>query len=215
MANVLVLKSSINGETSLTNQLINEFLAARQAAGHGDRLTEHDLSAMALPTLDRPLFAALRGAVDPQPAIREAVVLSDQLIAELKASDLLVIGAPMYNLNVPTDLKNGSTSWRGHGKPSLHRELAAGAGGGRPGGGRQQPRRYSPGRNYRCRHALSARGTGADGDPGGGIYLCRRAGQSPAWSRRRDRQRPGADCPARRSGLSRGEIVLALAAFLF
>ena len=60
MANVLVLKSSINGETSLTNQLINEFLAARQAAGHGDRLTEHDLSAMALPTLDRPLFAALR-----------------------------------------------------------------------------------------------------------------------------------------------------------
>lgn len=105
MANVLVLKSSINGETSLTNQLINEFLAARQAAGHGDRLTEHDLSAMALPTLDRPLFAALRGAVDPQPAIREAVALSDQLIAELKASDLLVIGAPMYNLNVPTDLK--------------------------------------------------------------------------------------------------------------
>ncbi|HBS6199720.1 TPA: FMN-dependent NADH-azoreductase, partial [Klebsiella pneumoniae] len=48
MANVLVLKSSINGETSLTNQLINEFLAARQAAGHGDRLIEHDLSAMAL-----------------------------------------------------------------------------------------------------------------------------------------------------------------------
>lgn len=60
---------------------------------------------MALPTLDRPLFAALRGAVDPQPAIRAAVALSDQLIAELKASDLLVIGAPMYNLNVPTDLK--------------------------------------------------------------------------------------------------------------
>ncbi len=105
MANVLVLKSSINGETSLTNQLINEFLAARRAAGHRDRLTEHDLSAMALPTLDRPLFAALRGAVDPQPAIRAAVALSDQFIAELKASDLLVIGAPMYNLNVPTDLK--------------------------------------------------------------------------------------------------------------
>lgn len=51
MANVLVLKSSINGETSLTNQLINEFLAARQAAGHPDRIREHDLSAMALPTL--------------------------------------------------------------------------------------------------------------------------------------------------------------------
>ncbi|CCI75526.1 unnamed protein product [Klebsiella pneumoniae subsp. rhinoscleromatis SB3432] len=212
MANVLVLKSSINGETSLTNQLINEFLAARQAAGHGDRLIEHDLSAMALPTLDRPLFAALRGAVDPQPAIREAVALSDQLIAELKASDLLVIGAPMYNLNVPTDLKKWFDLVARARETFRYTESWPQ---GRPGADRQQPRRYSPGRNYRRRHALSARGTGADGDPGGGIYLCRRAGQSPAWSRRRDRQRPGADCPARRSGLSRGEIVLALAAFLF
>ena len=100
MANVLVLKSSINGETSLTNQLINEFLAARQAAGHPDRIREHDLSAMALPTLDGALFAALRGAADPQPAIRAAVALSDQLIAELKASDLLVIGAPMGRAGV-------------------------------------------------------------------------------------------------------------------
>ncbi len=216
MANVLVLKSSINGETSLTNQLINEFLAARQAAGHGDRLTEHDLSAMALPTLDRPLFAALRGAVDPQPAIREAVALSDQLIAELKASDLLVIGAPMYNLNVPTDLKKWfdlvararetfryTESWPQGLVEGVRAVVVSSRGG------------IHQGRNYRRRHALSARGTGADGDPGGGIYLCRRAGQSPAWSRRRDRQRPGADCPARRSGLSRGEIVLALAAFLF
>ncbi|MBO2025684.1 NAD(P)H-dependent oxidoreductase [Klebsiella pneumoniae] len=130
MANVLVLKSSINGETSLTNQLINEFRGA-PCGGHGDRLIEHDLSAMALPTLDRPLFAALRGAVDPQPAIREAVALSDQLIAELKASDLLVIGAPMYNLNVPTDLKMVRPRGAGTGNLSLHR-AAAGAGGGRP-----------------------------------------------------------------------------------
>ncbi len=97
---------------------------------------------MALPTLDRPVRRPAR-AVDPQPAIREAVALSDQLIAELKASDLLVIGAPMYNLNVPTDLK--MVRPRGAGAGNLrYTELAAGAGGGRPGGGRQQPRRYSP-----------------------------------------------------------------------
>ena len=125
MANVLVLKSSINGETSLTNQLINEFLAARRAAGHDDRLIEHDLSAMALPTLDRPCSPPC-AAVDPQPAIRKAVALSDQLIAELKASDLLVIGAPMYNLNVPTDLKMVRPRGAGTGNLSLHRELAAG-----------------------------------------------------------------------------------------
>ncbi len=117
MANVLVLKSSINGETSLTNQLINEFLAARQGGGtrrsaHRTRSQRHGAANAGSPPVRRPARA-----VDPQPAIREAVALSDQLIAELKASDLLVIGAPMYNLNVPTDLKNGSTSWRGRGKP--------------------------------------------------------------------------------------------------
>ncbi|VFT74054.1 FMN-dependent NADH-azoreductase [Klebsiella aerogenes] len=165
MANVLVLKSSINGETSLTNQLINEFLAARRAAGHRDRLTEHDLSAMALPTLDRPLFAALRGAVDPQPAIRAAVALSDQLIAELKASDLLVIGAPMYNLNVPTDLKKWfdlvararetfryTDSWPQGLVEAFGRWSSAAA----AVFTRERPPTPSP---------LSARGTGADGDP--------------------------------------------------
>ena len=103
--------------------------------------------------------------MDPQPAIREAVALSDQLIAELKASDLLVIGAPMYNLNVPTDLKMVRPRGAGTGNLSLHRELAAGAGGGRPGGGRQQPRRYSPGETTDAVTPLSARDTGADGDP--------------------------------------------------
>lgn len=104
MANVLVLKSSINGETSLTNQLINEF---RGAPGGGSprsdprtRSQRHGVADAGWRAVRRPARAA-----DPQPAIRAAVALSDQLIAELKASDLLVIGAPMYNLNVPTDLK--------------------------------------------------------------------------------------------------------------
>ncbi|CNI27484.1 azoreductase [Yersinia frederiksenii] len=50
-------------------------------------------------------FAALRGTDDSQPAIQRGVALSDTLIDELKANNLLIIGAPMYNLNVPTDLK--------------------------------------------------------------------------------------------------------------
>ncbi len=61
MANVLVLKSSINGETSLTNQLINEFLAARQGGGtrrsaHRTRSQRHGAA-----NAGSPLFAALRG----------------------------------------------------------------------------------------------------------------------------------------------------------
>ncbi|HHG8773405.1 TPA: FMN-dependent NADH-azoreductase [Raoultella planticola] len=105
MNNVLLLKSSLNGASSLTNRLIDEYMRLRKAAGRQDNVTEHDLTAMALPTLDRSLFAALRGTDDPRADIQRGIALSDRLIAELKASDLLVIGAPMYNLNVPTELK--------------------------------------------------------------------------------------------------------------
>ena len=34
-----------------------------------------------------------------------AISLSDELIAELKAADTLIIGAPMYNLGIPSTLK--------------------------------------------------------------------------------------------------------------
>ncbi|WP_434639178.1 NAD(P)H-dependent oxidoreductase [Klebsiella sp. I138] len=105
MSQVLVLKSSINGQASLTNQLIDEYMQMREAAGQQDHVTERRLTDLELPVLDSGLFAALRGVDDPRPAIQRGVALSDTLIGELKASELLVIGAPMYNLNVPTDLK--------------------------------------------------------------------------------------------------------------
>ncbi len=40
------------------------------------------------------------------PRQQEALALSDELIAELKAHDVIVIAAPMYNFNISTQLKN-------------------------------------------------------------------------------------------------------------
>ncbi len=40
------------------------------------------------------------------PRQQDALALSDELIAELKAHDVIVIAAPMYNFNIPTQLKN-------------------------------------------------------------------------------------------------------------
>lgn len=106
MSKILVLQSSIMGTQSRTNTLIDSYLAQRRACGHVDEVVVRDLPGMQLPVLDHELFHALRGAVDPSVRAQEVVALSDELIAELKASDLLLIGAPMYNLNVPTTLKN-------------------------------------------------------------------------------------------------------------
>ncbi|VWB42485.1 NAD(P)H-dependent oxidoreductase [Burkholderia lata] len=106
MARILVLKSSINGSQSQTGALIDTFLAERQANGHADDVIVRNLVDADLPMLDSELFHALRGAANPSERAQRAIVLSDELIDELKSSDLLLIGAPMYNLNVPTQLKN-------------------------------------------------------------------------------------------------------------
>ncbi|EPF6519578.1 NAD(P)H-dependent oxidoreductase [Acinetobacter baumannii] len=106
MAKILVLKSSIMGEGSQTNRLIYVMLEHRKDQGLQDDITIRNLAEMNLPVLDLEIFQALRGAENVNQDIQQIVALSDELIAELKSADLLVIGAPMYNLNVPTQLKN-------------------------------------------------------------------------------------------------------------
>ncbi|MDO7434694.1 NAD(P)H-dependent oxidoreductase [Acinetobacter baumannii] len=106
MAKILVLKSSIMGEGSQTNRLIDIMLEHRKDQGLQDDITIRNLAEMNLPVLDLEIFQALRGAENINQDIQQIVALSDELIAELKSTDLLVIGAPMYNLNVPTQLKN-------------------------------------------------------------------------------------------------------------
>ncbi|MDC4323590.1 NAD(P)H-dependent oxidoreductase [Acinetobacter baumannii] len=106
MAKILVLKSSIMGEGSQTNRLIDVMLEHRKDQGLQDDITIRNLAEMNLPVLDLKIFQALRGAENVNQDIQQIVALSDELIAELKNTDLLVIGAPMYNLNVPTQLKN-------------------------------------------------------------------------------------------------------------
>ena len=106
MAKILVLKSSIMGEGSQTNRLIDVMLEHRKDQGLQDDITIRNLAEMNLPVLDLEIFQALRGAENNNQDIQQIVALSDELIAELKSADLLIIGAPMYNLNVPTQLKN-------------------------------------------------------------------------------------------------------------
>lgn len=106
MAKILVLKSSIMGDQSQTSRLIDAFLKQRIENGIQDEVIIRDLATLNLPVLDAEIFHALRGAENVSVTVQQIVQLSDELIAELKAADLLLIGAPMYNLNVPTQLKN-------------------------------------------------------------------------------------------------------------
>ncbi|ASY77434.1 MULTISPECIES: FMN-dependent NADH-azoreductase [Pectobacterium] len=107
MSKVLVLKSSILAGYSQSNQLADHFTAEWQSAHPSDSITVRDLAAQPIPVLDGELVGALRpsdAALTPRQ--QEALTLSDELIAELQAHDIIVIAAPMYNFNIPTQLKN-------------------------------------------------------------------------------------------------------------
>ncbi|CNK63043.1 FMN-dependent NADH-azoreductase [Yersinia aldovae] len=107
MSKVLVLKSSILATYSQSNQLADFFVEQWQAAHADDQITVRDLAAQPIPVLDGELVGALRpsdAALTPRQ--QDALALSDELIAELQANDVIVIAAPMYNFNIPTQLKN-------------------------------------------------------------------------------------------------------------
>ncbi|MGG6109086.1 FMN-dependent NADH-azoreductase [Pantoea allii] len=105
MSKILVLKSSILAGYSQSSQLADFYI--EQAQAKGDQITVRDLAANPVPVLDGELVGALRPSDAPlSPRQQDALALSDELIAELQAHDVVVIAAPMYNFNIPTQLKN-------------------------------------------------------------------------------------------------------------
>ncbi|MCS0449360.1 FMN-dependent NADH-azoreductase [Vibrio diabolicus] len=102
MSRVLALKSSILGDYSQSNKLVEDFIKNVDQ----DKLTVRDLAANPLPVLDFAVATALRATEGLSQEQQAVVELSDTLIEEVKAADTLVIAAPMYNFTIPTQLKN-------------------------------------------------------------------------------------------------------------
>ncbi|WP_241606452.1 FMN-dependent NADH-azoreductase [Rosenbergiella epipactidis] len=104
MSKVLVLKSSILADYSQSSLLADYY--AENAIAKGDTVTVRDLAANPIPVLDGELVGALRPSdVALTERQQQALALSDELIAELQAHDVIVLAAPMYNFNISTQLK--------------------------------------------------------------------------------------------------------------
>lgn len=110
MSHLLVINSSAAGAASVSKQLIDETVARLRTADPALVVVERDLGANPVPHLDADSTAAIRGAEPANDAQRAAKALSDALVAELKAADTVIIGAPMYNFGIPSTLK----SWFDH-----------------------------------------------------------------------------------------------------
>jgi FMN-dependent NADH-azoreductase len=105
MSTLLVLNSSALGTASVSKQLIGDTVARLRAQNPALKVVERDIGLNPIPHLTADSAAAIRGGEPVNEAQAQAKVLSETLIGELKAADIIVIGAPMYNFGIPSTLK--------------------------------------------------------------------------------------------------------------
>ena len=104
--NVLQLDSSILGEVSVSRQLTQSVAERLRESEPGLHVVQRDLGKEPLAHLTPEILATRGSAAELLNELqhREAR-LDEELIAELKSADVLVIGAPLYNFTIPTGLK--------------------------------------------------------------------------------------------------------------
>ena len=91
---LLHIDSSALGSHSVSRQLSAEVVAQLQRLHPGIEVRYHDLAAQPLPH-----WTPVADAADP------AAVRGGEMLDEFLAADVVVIGAPMYNFSIPSQLK--------------------------------------------------------------------------------------------------------------
>jgi FMN-dependent NADH-azoreductase len=96
--NILHIDSSISGAASVSRQLSGSIVDRLRAVAPGASVRHVDLAATPLPQMSEALWAAkMAGAADAEQAAA---------LAAFVAADIVVIGAPMYNFSIPSQLKS-------------------------------------------------------------------------------------------------------------
>ncbi|MDE1915168.1 MAG: NAD(P)H-dependent oxidoreductase [Sphingomonadales bacterium] len=102
MTNVLVIRSAATGDASVSNTLINAYLAALP---EGASIVERDLDTNPVPHVTQASLAGIGRQAAEGEGFAAARALQDELIAEVFAADTIVIGLPLYNFGMPSTLK--------------------------------------------------------------------------------------------------------------
>ncbi len=106
MTTLLVVETSPRGDHSISRNLTRRFVAGWRAAHPGGTVVQRDLMETDLPFVNAPwLQAYFTPPERHSEEMKEVLRLSDDLVAELLATDHLVIATPVYNYNVPAALK--------------------------------------------------------------------------------------------------------------
>jgi|HubBroStandDraft_3_1064219.scaffolds.fasta_scaffold161880_2 FMN-dependent NADH-azoreductase len=106
MPRLLHIQSSPNLKNSVTRALSEKFVETWTSNHANVDVEVLDLAIDPLPHFGPEILESVGLASDQRtPAMRNALALSDRLIKQLEAADILIIAAPMINFTVCTQLK--------------------------------------------------------------------------------------------------------------
>ena len=107
MTTLLQINASINNGNGESSRLAKQFVAAFHQRHPKASIVVRDVAAAEpVPHLTAERFGAFITKPEDRSAAQQAVVTySDTLINELRQADVIVLGLPMYNFGVPSQLK--------------------------------------------------------------------------------------------------------------
>lgn len=103
--NLLHIDASILGASSASRQLSAAIVDKLKSGAAGLSVTYRDLAKDPLMHLSGEHLAAAQGAVPETPAVQSDLAASQAVLEEFLAADVIVIGAPMYNFTISSQLK--------------------------------------------------------------------------------------------------------------
>ena len=102
---LLHIDSSILGTNSVSRQLTADIVAAWTASHPGTQVDYLDVAANAPAHLGADALGFRTGQTAATEAERQENAVSEALVSQFLAADVVVMGAPLYNFTVPTQLK--------------------------------------------------------------------------------------------------------------
>lgn len=106
MPHLLRIDSSSRHAGSHSRALADAAEAAWRASNPAGTVTNRDVTDGTIPVIAQDTITGFYTAPEVMtPELRAATALSDRLIAEVQAADVLLISAPIYNFGVPAALK--------------------------------------------------------------------------------------------------------------
>lgn len=102
---LLHIDASILGGNSVSRQLSAAVVDRLRKATPGLDVTYRDIGAAPLAHLSGAHLAAAHGAVPETAAMEQDISASQAVLEEFLAADIVVVGAPMYNFTIPSQLK--------------------------------------------------------------------------------------------------------------